>query len=327
VTGVLLRSALLGPLSLPAGGLIVEVKPGSSLAAVAAKLEAEGVVSQPLVFRAVARVLGADQRIRAGEYRLLPQLNLLQLLEQLQSGDTVRYLVTLPEGIRLRDAIDLLQESDGIDALLQGASDPRLLRLVEGAEGAVSAEGFFLPETYQYERGATDLQILEQAHRLAREELAAAWATRADELPYRSPYEALIMASIIEKETGLSEERGQIAGVFVRRLRRGIRLQTDPTVIYGLGEDFDGNLTRAHLRDSMNPYNTYRHHGLPPTPIALPGRAALGAALNPELGDSLYFVARGDGSHVFSATLEEHERAVREFQLRRRDDYRSSPPR
>jgi UPF0755 protein len=151
------------------------------------------------------------------------------------------------------------------------------------------------------------------------------WAARDDGLPYETPYEALIMASIIEKETGLAEERGQIAGVFVRRLRRGMRLQTDPTIIYGLGESFDGNLTRKHLADPANPYNSYRHGGLPPTPIALPGRAAIHAALHPEPGDALFFVARGDGGHVFSASLAEHEEAVRKYQLRRRRDYRSSP--
>jgi UPF0755 protein len=151
------------------------------------------------------------------------------------------------------------------------------------------------------------------------------WQGRASGLPYETPYEALIMASIIERETGLVQEREQIAGVFVRRLHKGMRLQTDPTVIYGLGSGYDGNLRRKHLNDVSNPYNSYRHGGLPPTPIALPGRAAIHAALHPAEGDALYFVARGDGGHVFSATLAEHERAVRKYQLRRRKDYRSSP--
>ena len=157
------------------------------------------------------------------------------------------------------------------------------------------------------------------------EVLRAEWDARAEDLPYETPYEALIMASIIERETGLPEERGQIAGVFVRRLQRGMLLQTDPTVIYGLGDAFDGNLTRRHLSEDSNTYNTYRHAGLPPTPIALPGRAAIHAALHPEPGSALFFVARGDGGHVFSDTLSEHNRAVREYQLRRRKDYTSSP--
>jgi UPF0755 protein len=157
--------------------------------------------------------------------------------------------------------------------------------------------------------------------------LAEEWQHRSQPLPYESPYEALIMASIVERETGLPDERGEIAGVFVRRLQRNMRLQTDPTVIYGLGEEFDGNLRRVHLLDQSNPYNTYRHRGLPPTPIALPGRAAIHAALHPQEGKTLFFVARGDGGHYFSETLAEHERAVRKYQLQRREDYRSAPTR
>ncbi|WP_269473252.1 endolytic transglycosylase MltG [Kineobactrum salinum] len=186
-------------------------------------------------------------------------------------------------------------------------------------------EGLFLPETYRFERGTSDLDILARAHRAMLAALTEEWELRAPDLPYETPYEALIMASIIERETGVPDERQQIAGVFVRRLQRGMRLQTDPTTIYGLGTAFDGNLVRSHLRDGDNIYNTYRHHGLPPTPIALPGRAALHAALQPAEGDSLYFVARGDGSHEFNSTLEGHERAVRKYQLERRENYRSRP--
>jgi UPF0755 protein len=205
---------------------------------------------------------------------------------------------------------------------LDGPNDPRLLELVKPAE---SAEGQFFPDTYHYDRGASDWQILQRAYDAMQQALAEEWSERAAGLPYETPYEALIMASIIERETGLDEERGEIAGVFVRRLQKGMRLQTDPTVIYGLGPAFDGNLTRRHLADESNPFNTYRHGGLPPAPIALPGRASIRAALQPEDGDALFFVARGDGGHVFSATLAEHERAVRKYQLSRREDYRSSP--
>jgi UPF0755 protein len=183
----------------------------------------------------------------------------------------------------------------------------------------------FFPDTYLYSRGTTDLQLLERAHARMLAVLDQEWQDRAADLPYASVYEALIMASIIERETGLPEEREQIAGVFVRRLQQGMRLQTDPTVIYGVGGAFDGNLRRTHLEDDANPYNTYRRDGLPPTPIALPGRASLHAALHPAEGTQLFFVARGDGGHEFSTTLADHERAVRKFQLRRKDDYRSSP--
>ena len=318
-----LRSAWQAPLAVPADGVLLQVRSGSSLASLARDLEARGLLRHPTLLRVAGRLSGADARIRAGEYRLTHGITAAGLLALLQSGDTVRYLVTLPEGIRLRDALSLLQAADGIEPVLDGEADPRLLALVDPE--LASAEGYFLPETYQYQRGDSDLSILREAHRLAREALAAAWARRDPGLPYASPHEALIMASIIEKETAVPEERPLISGVFVRRLERGMRLQTDPTVIYGLGAAFDGNLRREHLRDDTNPFNTYRHSGLPPAPIALPGRASIDAALAPAPGDALYFVARGDGTHAFSATLEAHEAAVREYQLQRRTDYRSRP--
>jgi UPF0755 protein len=310
------------PLVIPSQGLIFEVEKGDSLGRIARRLEDAGVLRHPLLFKLLARASGADARLRRGEYRLSSGITPVQLLTMLEKGDTVRYLVTLPEGIRLSDALALLANSDALTALLAGPDDPRLLTLVAPEK---TAEGFFLPETYQYQRGDSDLDILREAHRMMREALADAWGQRDESLPYNSPYEALIMASIIEKETGLASERPLIAGVFVRRLQRGMRLQTDPTVIYGLGETFDGNLQRMHLRDESNPYNTYRHDGLPPGPIALPGRKALQAAVQPAAGDALYFVARGDGSHQFSASLAEHEEAVRAYQLKRRANYRSTP--
>jgi len=324
LAALVLRGLVSQPVSLPGEGMLFEVERGASLGAVARDLVEAGVLSSSLPFRALARASGADQRIRAGEYRLTPPLTIPDLLALLQSGRTVTYLVTLPEGIRLSDALALLHAAEGLAATIRSVDDPRLLALVDGG---ATAEGYFLPETYQYRRGDSDFDVLRQAHALAQETLAEAWGQRDPALPYASPYDVLIMASIVEKETGVPEERAQIAGVFARRLQRGMRLQTDPTVIYGLGDDFDGNLTRAHLRDEVNPYNTYRHHGLPPSPIALPGRAAITAAVQPAPGDALYFVARGDGSHVFSATLAEHERAVERFQLRRSATYRSSPAR
>ena len=187
-------------------------------------------------------------------------------------------------------------------------------------------EGWLYPDTYVYHSGEGVSSVLRQAYQRMRGQLAEAWEQRAADLPYHSPYEALIMASIVEKETGVIAERPVIAGVFVRRMQKNMRLETDPTVIYGLGPQFDGNLRKKHLQDRTNPYNTYRQKGLPPTPIALAGRAALDAALNPAAGDELYFVARGDGSHQFSATLEEHNKAVRKYQIfRRKKDYRSAP--
>ncbi|EAQ97949.1 endolytic transglycosylase MltG [Congregibacter litoralis] len=311
-----------GPLNVAEEGLIVYVEPGDSLSRLSRRLADAGVLDHERLFNWAGRFLGADSRIRLGEYRLEPGVTPASLLAQLQSGDTVRYLVTLPEGITLGEALKLLADSKGIKPVLEGPQDSRLLDLVAPA---TLTEGYFLPETYQYERGDSDFDILHEAHRMMEEALVEVWGQRQQGLPYRDPYDALIMASIIEKETGLARERAAIGGVFVRRLRSGMRLQTDPTVIYGLGATFEGNLTRKHLSDEKNAYNSYRHKGLPPGPIALPGKAALMAAVNPEAGDALYFVARGDGSHQFSASLKEHEAAVRQFQLSRRADYRSAP--
>ena len=243
-------------------------------------------------------------------------------MELLASGRVIQYQVTLPEGITVAQALAILRRESDLEVDLSGADDPRLLAL---AEPFGHLEGLFFPDTYHYARGASDWQILQRAHDAMLDILEVEWQQRADGLPYETAYQALIMASIIERETGLPEEREQIAGVFVRRLQQGMRLQTDPTVIYGVGDEFDGNLRRAHLQDEGNAYNTYRHGGLPPSPIALPGRAAIRAALHPAQGSALFFVARGDGGHVFSDTLAEHEAAVRRYQLQRRQDYRSSP--
>lgn len=310
------------PLVMPSEGLLLQVKRGDSLQSLSNRLVEEGVLDSPLLLRAYGRWTGLDQQIKRGEYRLYPPLTANGLLQALVSGKVISYQVTLPEGITLEQAVALLSRADPLERVLAGADDPRLLALSDDNR---SPEGMFLPESYRYEKGDSDWDILQRAHSAMQQALAAEWAQRVDGLPYESPYDALIMASIVERETGVPEERPEIAGVFVRRLLKGMRLQTDPTVIYGLGESFDGNLRRVHLKDANNPYNSYRHHGLPPTPIALPGRAAINAALNPADGDSLFFVAKGDGSHTFSSNLEDHERAVRKYQLQRRTDYRSSP--
>jgi UPF0755 protein len=306
----------------PPGG-ILQVDSGSSLSVVARKLADSGALRWPRLWVTIARLRGEDSRIRRGEYLLDVSRSPAQLLDMLVSGRVVQYSVTLPEGITLAEALEILQDQKPVKLMLDGWRDPRLL---ESIKPYTEPEGLFFPDTYVYTRGQTDLEILTQAHRRMVGVLDAAWGERDVGLPYQDAYEALVMASIVEKETGAPDERERIAGVFVRRLQQNMRLQTDPTVIYGLGEAYTGNLRRRHLSDTGNPFNTYRHKGLPPTPIALPGRAAVLAAVHPAPGAELYFVARGDGSHQFSTTIEEHTLAVRRYQLQRRKDYRSSPP-
>jgi UPF0755 protein len=239
----------------------------------------------------------------------------VQLLRKLEQGLVIQHRFTIVEGWTYRQLRDLLAADLSVVQSLEGVDDAELMRRL-GAEG-VAPEGRFLPETYHYTKGVTDFELLRRAHIALNGHLEAAWPGREPGLPLEDADEALVLASIVEKETGVAAERPQIAGVFVRRLEMGMRLQTDPTVIYGIVSAFDGNLTRAHLR-ADNPFNTYTRAGLPPSPIALAGKAAIDAVLHPAEGDALYFVSRGDGSHVFSRTLAEHNRAVRRYQLRRR---------
>lgn len=310
------------PLNIPDGGYTLNIEAGDTLTRVAQSLQREGVLAHPLLLTTYGRITGLDAQIKRGEYRVPQYATAQSLLELLTSGEVVQYRVTFPEGITLSQALDMLHAQVGIRVTPEPELTVQLHALVAPY---AEPEGLFFPAGFQYTRGTTELEILRRAHHMMTTVLQQEWRERAADLPYDSPYEALVMASIVEKETGLPEERAEIAGVFVRRLQRGMRLQTDPTVIYGLGPEFDGNLTRRHLADDRNRFNTYRHAGLPPTPIALPGREALHAAMHPAAGKTLYFVARGDGGHVFSETLAEHQKAVRKYQLRRRQDYRSAP--
>jgi UPF0755 protein len=317
-----LRHRWAAPLLVPKDGFTFVVEQGDSLSKVVDKLNSAGVLAYPHMVTLYGRWTGLDQQIKQGEY-LVPQNSTAEsMLIQLQRGDIVQYAVTLPEGITLAMAIDILTQQKQLTSTLTGPQDARILELIQPES---HPEGLFFPDTYSYARGDTDFSILQRAHTAMLAVLAEEWQQRSKPLPYDTPYEALIMASIIERETGLPEERTRISGVFIRRLQQDMLLQTDPTVIYGLGDTFDGNLQRSHLAEDSNAYNTYRLAGLPPTPIALPGRAAIHAALHPEPGTALYFVARGDGGHVFSDTLGDHNRAVREYQLQRRKNYRSAP--
>jgi len=317
-----LRNRWAAPLEISEQGFVLTVARGDSLQSVVDSMSTAGILKCPRLVILYGRWTGLDQQIKPGEYLLPINSTAHSMLMQLQSGDVITYQVTLPEGITLAMALDILRQEKKLEMTLEGPTDSQLLELIKPYS---SPEGLFFPDTYHYVYGDSDWNILQRARSAMNTVLQDEWADRASALPYENPYEAVIMASIIERETGLPEERQQISGVFVRRLQRGMLLQTDPTVIYGLGVGFDGNLQREHLADDNNYYNTYRRAGLPPTPIALPGRRAIHAALHPDTQNSLYFVARGDGGHVFSDTLNEHNRAVRKYQLQRRKAYTSSP--
>lgn len=308
--------------------LRIDVQRGDTLNRLAQQWQQQGWLPSALLLRIQAKVLQQEHVLRVGEYDIPAQLSGTQLLRHLQHARPVSYTLTLIEGTTLREAIVVLTQAEGLQQDLEPLTPLTIARVLD-VDGIAKAnpEGWLYPDTYVYHRGDSVSAIVRQAHQRMQRELDQAWQNRQANLPYQRPYDVLIMASIIEKETGAAWEREDIAGVFVRRLQKNMRLQTDPTIIYGLGDEFKGNLRRVHLNDASNIYNSYRHHGLPPTPIALAGRAALQAAVNPNEGDSLFFVARGDGTHVFSATLADHNRAVRHYQINHRhSDYRSAPP-
>ncbi|MBC2379385.1 endolytic transglycosylase MltG [Pseudomonas sp. WS 5106] len=314
-------SALKQPLNLTQEQLL-DVPAGATPTGTFNRLEADGVLDGAFWLRLYWRFNLDGQPLHSGEYRMTPGMTAQGLIGLWQRGEVVQYSLTLVEGWNFRQVRSALAKHEKIVQTLSGLSDSEVMDKL-GHPG-VFPEGRFFPDTYRFVRGMTDVELLKKAYNRLDDVLAQEWSKRAADAPYTEPYQALIMASLVEKETGVPEERGQIAGVFVRRLKVGMLLQTDPTVIYGLGERYNGKLTRAHLKEA-NPYNTYMISGLPPTPIAMVGREAIHAALNPVPGSSLYFVARGDGSHVFSDDLDAHNAAVREFQLKRRADYRSSP--
>jgi UPF0755 protein len=259
----------------------------------------------------LGRVLNRGGALRAGVYTLDKPLTPLALYATFERGDVSQAIVQFIEGRNWREVRAILAAQPLLKHDSADMSDAELLQAIGAKESHL--EGLLFPDTYFYAPHTSDLDVLRRAYRLQHDKLLAAWETRTPGLPYRTPYEALIMASIVEKETGAAFERPRIAGVFLNRLKRGMRLQTDPTVIYGLGERFDGNLRKTDLQTDT-PYNTYTRSGLPPTPIAMPSEAAIEAALNPARTDALYFVARGDGTHVFSSTLEAHNRAVNRYQ-------------
>jgi UPF0755 protein len=289
-----------------------EVAQGSSFRTAAQKIEEQGILVGRYQFELLARALQRDADIKAGSYELTTSVTPMQLLDKLTRGDVTQADVKVIEGWTFRQMRAALDASPFVRHDTLGLADAEILKRLGAAE--THPEGLFFPDTYLFSKGTSDLRVLRRAHGAMSRRLAQQWAARDPSVPYKSPYEALIMASLVEKETGRASDRDRIAGVLVNRLRIGMLLQVDPTVIYGLGERFDGNLKKVHLLTD-GPYNTYTRAGLPPTPIALTGHASLRAALRPAKTDSLYYVSRGDGTSEFSRTLEEHNRAVRKYQL------------
>jgi len=303
------------PLTIPEEGLAYTLEPGTTLRQLAEELASREVIDNPWYLRALGRWEKSAQRIKAGEYILPSGIRPRELLQRLVQGKVTQYSLTLVEGWTFDQVMEAVRRDKVLKQTLEGLHATAIMERLGHPEK--HPEGRFYPDTYRFPRGTTDLQFLARAYRTMEEVLQQEWAGREEGLPLKTPYEALILASIVERETGRPEERPEIAGVFIRRLKKGMKLQTDPTVIYGMGDRFDGNIRRKDLREDTA-YNTYIHTGLPPTPIAMPGRAAIHSVLHPAEGDALYFVAKGDGSHHFSARLEEHNRAVRKYQLKKR---------
>ncbi len=295
----------------------VVVERGETMREIAASIhEVNPTLPEALIYW-TARFRGQARKIQSGEYEVVAGERLGRLLDRMAAGDVIEYSLTIPEGVTARRFLEIVGEAPRIERTLEDLSPEGVIEALELPVDHL--EGWLYPDTYRYRAGISDRQLIRRAHRQMREALDEAWEGRVDGLPVETPYEALILASVIERETAVPAERGEVAGVFVNRLERGMRLQTDPTVIYGMGDDYEGMLLSKHLRQDT-PYNTYTRDGLPPTPIALPSKASLAAATRPAETDALFFVADGTGGHHFSRTLEEHNRAVQRWRAHRRGE-------
>jgi peptidoglycan lytic transglycosylase G len=296
-------------------GLYFEINRGAAFGQIVSKLNKEQVAIDPFWFKIIAYQQKHTQDIKAGEYALQKGMTMPDLLALFVSGKTRQYSVTIPEGWNFKQIKQLLRDNPYLKHTLESVEDGVIMSQLESQYN--HPEGLFFPETYFFEKNSSDFDLLKRAYDKMQLVLKEAWEHRQQDIPIKNSYEALILASIIEKETAVGEERQQIAGVFSRRLQKGMLLQTDPTVIYGMGDHYQGNIRHKDLKQAT-PYNTYVIKGLPPTPIAMPGKEAIHAALHPAEGKSLYFVARGDGSHEFSSSLRAHNNAVNKFQKKRR---------
>ncbi len=294
---------------------IIQVEPGSNLTRLLYQLEQQNVVTKPRYLLWYARFFSTANSLHVGEYQITAEDTPLSLIEKLMSGKVKLHSLTIIEGWNFSQMMAEINKNPFLQHQLKDLPDKKIMQRISGKEE--HPEGRFMPDTYRFPKGMSDTDLLKQAYATMSDYLKQQWPERDVGLPFKTPYEALIMASIVEKETGLASERGEIAGVFIRRLQTRMRLQTDPTVIYGMGKKFKGNIKRRDLKKDT-PYNTYRRYGLPPTPIAMPSKEAIDAVLHPAAGDALYFVSKGDGSHYFSSTLREHNNAVIKYQLKGR---------
>ncbi len=298
--------------------VIIEIEKGDSLARVVDKLVAQKLAVNPYWFKVIVVQQQALRKLKTGEYELTSGLTLPQILAIFVQGKTKQHAITFPEGWSFKEIMHEIDNNPDIDHTLSVAGTDSVMSKISGADLSVTKpEGLFFPDTYYFEKHTSDLSLLQRAYDKMQQIMQQEWLNKAEGLPFKTPYEALILASIVEKETAAVAERPQIAGVFIRRLEKHMLLQTDPTVIYGMGDLYQGDIKSKDLT-TATPYNTYVISGLPPTPIAMPGKDALYAVLHPEKGNSLYFVARGDGTHVFSSTLQEHNLAVNRFQRKKK---------
>jgi UPF0755 protein len=304
-----------GNIALPQQPTIFLIKSGSNIKSIAQDLSMQKIIDDPWLFILLAKVKGVETRVRAGEYEIKVEMTPEELLEKFIQGSAIQYSLTVIEGWSFRQMLAAIANDPVIEYTLGDKTDEEIMGLLGYPDQ--HPEGLFFPDTYRFPKGTSDVDFLRRAYQVMQKHLTREWNQRASGLPLQSSYDALILASIIEKETGAGFERPLISGVFIQRLKKNMRLQTDPTIIYGLGENFDGDIRFRDLKKDT-PYNTYLHAGLTPTPIALPGLEAIRAALHPTKTEALYFVSKGDGTHHFSATLEEHNAAVKRYQLNRR---------
>jgi UPF0755 protein len=311
------------PITLNEESVQFTIPAGSTIRQVAQKLADNGYIEDPLMFIALARLYDDGTQIKAGEYRITASQSPQNLIDLFRKGNSIQYGFTIIEGWTFNQLLNAISQNEVLTHTLDNKTSQQIMAQISSADE--HPEGRFLPDTYRFPRGTTDISFLRRAYNTMQHQLGEEWAQRAKDLPLKTPYEALILASIIEKETGAAFERPLIAAAFIQRLKKNMRLQTDPTIIYGLGSSFDGNIRYKDLRKDT-PYNTYLHKGLPPTPIALPGIDAIHAALHPAKSDAIYFVAKGDGTHHFSATLKEHNAAVSKYQLKGRKPKRKAQP-